>query len=205
MTFNSRWITGQINENGRSPLVKQRRNSGAYAMGLRLFYFRLSSNPQLKWNSLTICNPAGDTRGRFHWLPKPVKYVWAWISNYVHIEISLAEQKCIGVRIFAVRWSALNVTLVVCICTGRSALECGCNYLNEEEVRWECAHLHMWSALECVGSAMGVRSLTYLECAGSAFISIPEVRWSALQCTGSAFISIPGVRWVAFICIWGVH
>ena len=67
--------------------------------------------------------------------------------------------------------SVLNVKLVVCICTGRSALECGCNYLNEEEVRWKCAHLH----IKCAGcafvnifrvhcSALGVRSLAYLKC-----------------------------------------
>ena len=62
-------------------------------------------------------------------------------------------------RIFAVRYkcvpSALNVKLVVCICTGRSALECGCNYVNEEEVRWEC-----------IGSALEVRSFAYVKCTG---------------------------------------
>ena len=62
-------------------------------------------------------------------------------------------------RIFAVRYkcvpSALNVKLVVCICTGRSALECGCNYLNEEEVHWEC-----------IGSALEVHSFAYVKCTG---------------------------------------
>ena len=61
-----------------------------------------------------------------------------------------------------------------------------------------------------------MHSFAYVKCAGSAFISISEVRCSALgvrslaylecigsalQCAGSAFISIPGVRWSAFICI----
>ena len=68
-----------------------------------------------------------------------------WVTVY-----TLAEQKCVGVHIFAVRYKCVGVRtkcveckLVVCIYTGRSALECGCNYLNEEEVRWKCAHLHM--------------------------------------------------------------
>ena len=98
--------------------------------------------------------------------------------------------------------SALNFKLVVCICTGGSALECVCNYLNEEDVLWECAGSALICICEVRWSALGVRSLAYLKCVGvccSALgvrsLAYRECVGSALQCAGSAFISIPGVRW----------
>ena len=68
-------------------------------------------------------------------------------------------------------------------CAG-SALICIC------EVHWSALGVRSLAYLKCVGvrcSALGVRSLAYLECIGSA-----------LQCAGSAFISIPGVRSFAY-------
>ena len=115
-----------------------------------------------------------------------------------------------------VHWSAYQVPWMLnwlyAFVQARSALKCRCNYLNEEEVHREfigsALEVHSFAyvkctgvRLECAGSVFvnisGVR-WSALQCAGSAFISIPEVHWSALQCARSAFISIPGVRSFAY-------
>ena len=75
--------------------------------------------------------------------------------------------------------SALNVKLVACICKCRKAFEGGCNYLNEEEVRWGC-----------IGSALKVRSFAYVKCTG--------VHW---ECAGGAFIRTSGMRWSCDMCV----
>ena len=104
---------------------------------------------------------------------------------------ALAEHKCVGVCIFAVRYKCVGVRTKCIEC------EIGCMHLYRQKcigvwvqlfkwgrsvlgVRWKCAHLHMWSAREC---------------AGSAFISISEMRWSALGVRSLAYLECIAVRW----------
>ena len=98
--------------------------------------------------------------------------------------------------------SALNVKLVVCICTGKKCVGVQVQLFkwgrSASGVHWECAG----SALICIckvhWSALGVCSLTYLECVGVHCSALGVRSLAYLKCIGVR-CSAPGVRSLAYL------
>ena len=122
--------------------------------------FRISRYPrwtEVRW-SVYICS-ALQVRCAYQ-----VRWLLNWLYAFVQAEV---------------RWSVGAIIQMRKKCAGSALGVRSFAYL-------KCTGVRSLAYLKCVGvccSALGVRSLAYLECVGST-----------LQCAGSAFISIPGVR-----------
>ena len=89
-------------------------------------------------------------------------------------DIALAEQKCIGMGIFAVRY--------MCVGVRTKCVECWNSFMHLYRQKCVGVHLFKWPK-----NALEVHHLHM---------------WSALECTGSAFISIPGVHCTGAVHAW---
>ena len=115
---------------------------------ISLYFFNSISWISLKWSSIRVRVLYNSLCMTVVWCLLLNNHLCLWYHHGIGMKISgvpslnritLVAYICSAMQ---VHWSACQVhwilKLVVCICTSRSVSECGCIYLNEEEVRWEC-------------------------------------------------------------------